>query len=54
MSVRELIEQLQAFPPEAEVGIKADCCNHIHPIKAVRPPTDEEFDDGPEVAIQAG
>lgn len=42
ITVRDLIESLKRFNPDATVGCLAACCSHPHPIKKVRKP--DEFE----------
>ena len=52
MTVKELIEQLQALPQDETVGVRASCCHHTHDIREIRQPGEYE-DDHPEVVIDA-
>jgi len=53
VTVRELIERLQACDPEGVVGIKASCCPYVHDIEAVRPPKGREIHDDAAVVLEA-
>lgn len=55
-TVKELIQALSQFPPEATVGVKAFCCSHAHSLQEIRmrgAGSEQDWDNEAEVIIDA-